>query len=165
MCNIPGCITWILQDRAELYFSDPHQTDTRTHTMVLGYSSLFPVGSKSVSTRPGMYSFFLSFPVYVCVQLQRMLDRSIYLRIYLFSFLSPMRAWILIVLKTRMHPVSPTSDSCMQECSCIVVLCSANAKTSCLHTMTWKPWLESILWHIKQVCALHLHTGIRHINL
>ncbi len=66
MCNIPGCITWILQDRAELCFSDPHQTDTRTHTMVLGYSSLFPVGGKSVSTRPGMYSFFLSFPC-ICV--------------------------------------------------------------------------------------------------
>ncbi len=65
------------------------QTHTHT-TMVLGYSSLFPVGGKSVSTRPGMYSFFHSFPVYVCVQLQRILDRSIYLRIYLFSFLSPM---------------------------------------------------------------------------
>jgi len=41
--------------------------------MVLGYSSLFPVGGKSVSTRRGMYSFFLSF-LYVCVELQRKLD-------------------------------------------------------------------------------------------
>lgn len=128
-----------------------------SHIEVLGYSSLFPVGSKSVSTRPGMHSFFLFLCVCVFKNPRSFSPPSI--SESSFSVPTPMR--VLISLKS---PVSPPSlTHAWRNAGCIVVLNFAPgyvAQVRSKHLRYLKAMI-SIRWHIKQVHA-RLHISPSH---